>query len=145
MMYPIRGMDGGRGGSVVKLPLYARAGVPEVWVVDLVHAVVEVFREPARCRLRRSTARGTRRHDRSGGVAERRHRGHGDPTAGVKGRACAPSRVSNPAEITTTAAARHHRDEPEREVAAVVRNVKCREFRNGRGGNAGSGHARIVL
>jgi Uma2 family endonuclease len=30
----------------VKLPLYARAGVPEVWIVDLAHAVVEVFREP---------------------------------------------------------------------------------------------------
>jgi Uma2 family endonuclease len=31
----------------VKLRLYARAGVPEVWIVDLVHAVVEVFREPS--------------------------------------------------------------------------------------------------
>jgi Uma2 family endonuclease len=30
----------------VKLPLYARAGIPEVWIVDLAHAVVEVFREP---------------------------------------------------------------------------------------------------
>jgi len=30
----------------VKLSLYARAGVPEVWIVDLAHAVVEVFREP---------------------------------------------------------------------------------------------------
>jgi Uma2 family endonuclease len=30
----------------VKLRLYARAGVPEVWIVDLAHAVVDVFREP---------------------------------------------------------------------------------------------------
>ena len=30
----------------VKLPLYARAGVSEVWLVDLAHGAVEVFREP---------------------------------------------------------------------------------------------------
>jgi Uma2 family endonuclease len=30
----------------VKLPLYARAGVPEVWIVDLTHAVVEIYRQP---------------------------------------------------------------------------------------------------
>jgi len=30
----------------IKLPLYARVGIPEVWIVDLAHAVVEVFREP---------------------------------------------------------------------------------------------------
>ena len=30
----------------VKLPLYAKFGVPKVWVVDLVGAVVEVYREP---------------------------------------------------------------------------------------------------
>ena len=31
----------------VKLPLYARAGVPEVWIVDLTHDVIEVFRQPS--------------------------------------------------------------------------------------------------
>ena len=31
----------------VKLPLYARAGVPEVWIVDLTRDVLEVFRQPA--------------------------------------------------------------------------------------------------
>lgn len=31
----------------VKLPLYARAGIPEVWIVDLTHEVVEVHREPS--------------------------------------------------------------------------------------------------
>lgn len=31
----------------VKLELYARAGVPEVWIVDLRRDVVEVFREPS--------------------------------------------------------------------------------------------------
>ena len=30
----------------VKLPLYARAGVPEVWIVDLPAGAVEVHREP---------------------------------------------------------------------------------------------------
>ncbi len=29
-----------------KLPLYARFGVPEVWIVDLVGAAVEIYREP---------------------------------------------------------------------------------------------------
>jgi len=29
-----------------KLPLYARFGVPEVWIVDLVGGAVEVYREP---------------------------------------------------------------------------------------------------
>jgi len=31
----------------VRLPLYARAGVPEAWIVDLNHGVVEVFRDPS--------------------------------------------------------------------------------------------------
>jgi Uma2 family endonuclease len=31
----------------MKLPLYARFGVPEVWIVDLIAAAVEVYREPA--------------------------------------------------------------------------------------------------
>ena len=31
----------------VKLPLYARFAVPEVWIVDLRGAAVEVYREPA--------------------------------------------------------------------------------------------------
>ncbi len=31
----------------VKVPLYAQAGVPEVWVVDLVRDRVHVFRKPA--------------------------------------------------------------------------------------------------
>jgi len=30
----------------VKLPLYARAAVPEVWIIDLVNDVVEVFLHP---------------------------------------------------------------------------------------------------
>ena len=30
----------------VKLALYARVGVPEVWIVDLIGAAVEVYREP---------------------------------------------------------------------------------------------------
>ena len=29
-----------------KLPLYARFGVPEVWIVDLVSAAIEIYREP---------------------------------------------------------------------------------------------------
>lgn len=31
----------------VKLPLYARAGVPEAWIVDLTRNVVDVFRQPS--------------------------------------------------------------------------------------------------
>ena len=33
-----------RGG---KLRLYAQAGIPEVWIVDVAHARVEVHRDPA--------------------------------------------------------------------------------------------------
>jgi Uma2 family endonuclease len=33
-----------------KLPLYRRAGIAEVWLVDLVDEVVHVFRRPARTR-----------------------------------------------------------------------------------------------
>ena len=29
-----------------KLPVYARAGVPEVWIINLQESVIEVFREP---------------------------------------------------------------------------------------------------
>ena len=31
----------------VKVPLYARAGIPEVWVVDLAEGRVEVYRKPS--------------------------------------------------------------------------------------------------
>jgi Uma2 family endonuclease len=31
---------------VVKLPLYGRAGIPEVWIIDLQELTVEVYREP---------------------------------------------------------------------------------------------------
>ncbi|MFM8332583.1 MAG: Uma2 family endonuclease [Candidatus Methylumidiphilus sp.] len=31
----------------IKLPLYARHGIPEVWIVDLGHQLVEVYRRPA--------------------------------------------------------------------------------------------------
>jgi Uma2 family endonuclease len=31
----------------VKLPLYARAAIPEVWIIDLTHEVVEVHRHPS--------------------------------------------------------------------------------------------------
>ncbi len=30
----------------IKLPLYARHGIPEVWIVDLEHSLVEVYRNP---------------------------------------------------------------------------------------------------
>ena len=31
----------------VKVPLYARAGIREVWLVDLAGGYVEIYREPA--------------------------------------------------------------------------------------------------
>lgn len=31
----------------VKVPLYARAGIPEVWLVDLAGARIEVYRHPS--------------------------------------------------------------------------------------------------
>jgi Uma2 family endonuclease len=30
----------------VKIPLYAMAGIPEVWLLDLAESVVTVYREP---------------------------------------------------------------------------------------------------
>ena len=36
-----------RYDRAVKLPLYARAGIPEVWIVDLRRRVVDVHRTPA--------------------------------------------------------------------------------------------------
>jgi len=30
----------------VKLPLYAKAGIPEVWIVDLSREQIEVYRDP---------------------------------------------------------------------------------------------------
>jgi len=35
-----------RYDRTVKLPLYGRAGVPEVWIVDLPGEVIEVYRRP---------------------------------------------------------------------------------------------------
>ena len=35
----------------VKLPLYAAAGIPEVWIFNLVHERLEVYREPAEGRF----------------------------------------------------------------------------------------------
>lgn len=43
----------------VKLPLYARAGIPEAWIVDLPAAAVEVHREPEITGYARSTQLGT--------------------------------------------------------------------------------------
>ena len=39
-----------------KLPMYARAGIPEVWIVDLERERVEVYREPAEDSYRHVTA-----------------------------------------------------------------------------------------
>jgi Uma2 family endonuclease len=33
--------------SETKLPLYARNAIPEVWIVNLVHESIEVFRDPS--------------------------------------------------------------------------------------------------
>lgn len=36
-----------KADRAVKIPLYARAGLPEVWLVDLVGEGVELYRRPA--------------------------------------------------------------------------------------------------
>ena len=36
-----------RFDRAVKLPLYARAGIPEVWIVDLQRQAIDVYRDPA--------------------------------------------------------------------------------------------------
>jgi len=43
---------------VVKLPRYAQAGIPEVWIVDLEGGVVDVHREPAPAGYRASRRLG---------------------------------------------------------------------------------------
>ena len=42
----------------VKLPLYARAGIPEVWIVDLPADAVEVYRQPTATGYTASTRAG---------------------------------------------------------------------------------------
>jgi hypothetical protein len=42
----------------VKLPLYARAGVPEVWIVDLPADAIEVYRQPTPTGYTESTRAG---------------------------------------------------------------------------------------
>jgi Uma2 family endonuclease len=46
----------------VKIPRYARAVVPEVWLIDLNDQIVEVYRDPGEgeYRDRRKVARGER-------------------------------------------------------------------------------------
>jgi Uma2 family endonuclease len=46
----------------VKLPLYARSGIPEVWIVDLPQGLIEIHRSPQAGRLReiRQARRGER-------------------------------------------------------------------------------------
>ena len=40
----------------MKLPLYARAGIPEVWIVDLGRRVVDAYRHIGRKRYAERTA-----------------------------------------------------------------------------------------
>lgn len=35
-----------------KLPLYAKAGIPEYWIVDLIHREIAVYRDPSRGKYR---------------------------------------------------------------------------------------------
>jgi Uma2 family endonuclease len=36
----------GEHDRATKLPLYARAGIPEVWVIDVLREVIELYRQP---------------------------------------------------------------------------------------------------
>jgi hypothetical protein len=42
----------------IKLPLYARAAIPEVWIVDVEGDAVEVYREPYEGEFRHATSAG---------------------------------------------------------------------------------------
>jgi Uma2 family endonuclease len=42
----------------IKLPLYALAAIPEVWIVDVEGDVVEIYREPSGGEYRRTTTAG---------------------------------------------------------------------------------------
>jgi Uma2 family endonuclease len=42
----------------VKVPLYARTGIPELWIVNLDERVVEVYADPAGGRFRSETRMG---------------------------------------------------------------------------------------
>jgi hypothetical protein len=53
-----------RYDRLVKLPLYGRAGVPEVWIVDLPGEVIEIYRDPTP-----SGYAGMARASRGGAVA----------------------------------------------------------------------------
>lgn len=55
----------------IKLPLYARSAVPEVWIVDLAADVIEVYRDPGAYRGPRP-ALGGRRAPRGAGAPEAR-------------------------------------------------------------------------
>ena len=52
----------------VKIPLYARAGIREVWLVDVVSRRVELYREPSADGYLAVRAAGRRRADQSGGL-----------------------------------------------------------------------------
>ena len=58
----------------VKLPLYARHGVPELWIVDLEGGTVEVCREPRGDGYAGDLARGSGRRAGAGAPARRADR-----------------------------------------------------------------------
>jgi Uma2 family endonuclease len=48
---------------LTKAPIYARAGIPEYWIVDLVERCVEILRDPDRTRARYGLQRFARGQD----------------------------------------------------------------------------------
>ena len=77
----------------VKLPIYARAGVRELWLIDLSRDVVEVYRRPHPRGLRDECKGGARRAPDTGRAARysarrgRRHTGLITAAAGMPSRA----------------------------------------------------------
>jgi Uma2 family endonuclease len=80
----------------VKLALYARAGIREVWLVDLTRNHVEVHREPTRDGYRRGETLDPWRPARAGGTSRREPLAGGPPRLSLTSSPIASARPNRP-------------------------------------------------